>query len=101
MIDGEATLDGVRLAPGALHYLGTRREGLELEGKGAARAILIGGEPFGESVIIWWNFVARTAEEIRHARDDCQARRHFGEVKSYSGARLAAPPSDVDPVASR
>jgi redox-sensitive bicupin YhaK (pirin superfamily) len=101
MIDGEATLDGVRLAPGALHYLGTRREGLALEGKGTARAILIGGEPFGESVIIWWNFVARTAEEIRQARDDWQAHRHFGEVKAYSGARLEAPPFDVHPVASR
>lgn len=101
MIDGEATLEGVRLAPGALHYLGTRREGLELASRDAARAILIGGEPFGESVIIWWNFVARTAEEIRQARDDWQARRHFGEVKAYSGERLAAPPFGVRPVASR
>jgi redox-sensitive bicupin YhaK (pirin superfamily) len=101
MIDGAAMLDGVRLSPGALHYLGTRREGMELAAKDAARAILIGGEPFGESIIMWWNFVARTEEEIRQARDEWQTRRHFGEVRAYSGVRLAAPPFNVHPIASR
>lgn len=29
-----------------------------------ARAILLGGEPFPEPIIMWWNFVARTRDEI-------------------------------------
>lgn len=91
VIEGEFRLDGVRLAPGALHYLGTRRDGVELESHTPARAVLIGGAPFGEGIIIWWNFVARSADEIRQARDDWQARRRFGEVKAYRGERLAAP----------
>ena len=101
IIEGELQLDGTRLAPGALHYLGTHRNGLELTSKTAAHAVLIGGAPFGDAVIIWWNFVARTAEEIRAARDDWEGRRQFGEVKAYRGERLKAPPFAVRPIASQ
>jgi redox-sensitive bicupin YhaK (pirin superfamily) len=101
MIEGETRLDGVSLAPGALHYLGTHRSGLELESREAARAILVGGTPFGESIVIWWNFVARTAEEVRQARDDWQAGRRFGEVAAYRGKRLEAPELVGRPRASR
>lgn len=101
IIEGELDLEGTRLTPGALHYLGTHRSGLELTSKAPAHAVLIGGAPFGEAVIIWWNFVARTAEEIGAARDDWEARRHFNEVKAYKGARLNAPSFNVRPIASR
>lgn len=100
VIEGEIDLEGTQLAPGALHYLGTRRSGLELSSKASAHAVLIGGAPFGEAVIIWWNFVARTADEIRQAREAWEARRHFGEVKAYQGERLNAPPFTVRPIAS-
>ncbi|HZR53700.1 MAG TPA: pirin-like C-terminal cupin domain-containing protein [Streptosporangiaceae bacterium] len=33
-----------------------------------ARFFVLGGEPFGERLLMWWNFVARTAEEIVAAR---------------------------------
>ncbi|MBS0380902.1 MAG: pirin family protein [Proteobacteria bacterium] len=101
VIEGEVGLDDQRLAPAQLHYLGTRRDGLELIAHQPARAILIGGAPFDEAIIIWWNFVARTADEIRAARDDWQAGRRFGEVKAYKGERLPAPPFQVRPIASR
>ncbi|MGW5781961.1 hypothetical protein [Streptomyces sp. NPDC003863] len=39
----------------------------------------------------WWNFVGRTDEETRKARDGCIASDRFGEVKGYDGARLDAP----------
>ena len=101
IIEGALELDGKFLTPGALHYLGTHRSGLELVSKAPARAVLIGGAPFGEAVIIWWNFVARTAEEIRKAREDWEARRHFGEVKAYHGERLKAPSLIARPIASQ
>jgi hypothetical protein len=101
IIEGEVELEGTRLAPGALHYLGTHRSGLELASKARAHAVLIGGAPFGESVIIWWNFVARTTDEIRAAREDWEHHRHFGDVAAYRGERLAAPPFIGRPVASR
>ncbi|CAM5671236.1 pirin family protein [Streptomyces tanashiensis] len=40
---------------------------------------------------LWWNFVGRTDEEIRQAREDWMTSDRFGEVKGYDGARLDAP----------
>lgn len=101
IIEGEVSLEGMRLAPQALHYLGTRRSGLELASQAAAHAVLIGGAPFGESIVMWWNFVARSAEEIQSAREDWEQHRRFGEVKAYQGRRLSAPPLIGRPVVRR
>jgi hypothetical protein len=40
---------------------------------------------------MWWNFVARTPEEIRDAREDWERSRRFGNVTAYKGERLQAP----------
>jgi quercetin 2,3-dioxygenase len=101
VIEGELILEGQPLSPGALHYLGAQRSGMQLSTKHAARAVLIGGAPFGESIIIWWNFVARTAEEIQLAREDWERHRRFGEVHAYKGARLRAPAFNTRPIASQ
>ena len=101
IIDGAVELEGKRLAPGALHYLGTHRSGLELASQAPAQAVLIGGAPFGESIIIWWNFVARAADEIREAREAWEQHRHFGDVRAYQGERLKAPSFTVRPLASQ
>ena len=61
--------------------------------------LLLGGAPFGETILMWWNFVGRTTEEIVAAREDWQAGRRFGEVRAYAGARLDAPPFIARPVA--
>jgi redox-sensitive bicupin YhaK (pirin superfamily) len=89
------------LEPATLVYLGTGRSELKLRaGAGEPlRLLLLGGDPFGETVLMWWNFVARTAGEIQEAREDWQAGRRFGEVAAYSGARLEAPPLVVPPAA--
>ena len=65
---------------------------------GPLRLLLIGGAPFGEAVLMWWNFVARTSAEIEEAREDWAAGRRFGEVTGYPGARLDAPPFVARPV---
>lgn len=101
VIDGDVALDGAQLATNALHYLGTHRAGLELVSKHSAHAVLIGGAPFGESIVMWWNFVARTADEISAVREDWEQHRRFGDVKAYQGPRLSAPPLLGRPVASR
>ncbi|HEX7381037.1 MAG TPA: pirin family protein [Nevskiaceae bacterium] len=101
VIGGEVALDGARLVPGSLYYLGTCRSGLELAATRPAHVVLVGGAPFGESIVMWWNFVARTADEIRAAREDWQQHRRFGEVAAYRGARLDAPPLEGRPTASR
>ena len=44
-----------------------RRDEIRLSARDGARAMLIGGVPFDEQVFMWWNFVARTKEEIADA----------------------------------
>lgn len=92
VVEGGCRLDGVPLEPGRLYYLGPGRDRLRLENTAPARLGLFGGTPFGESLILWWNFVARTPAEIQTARADWQARAaRFGEVRGYDGPRLEAP----------
>ncbi len=53
--------------------------------------MLIGGEPFRERILMWWNFVARTPDEIAEARRDWEeAHARFGAVSAYAGNRLPA-----------
>ena len=35
-----------------------------------ARVLLLGGPPFGESIVMWWNFVGRTHDEIVRFREE-------------------------------
>jgi len=61
---------------------------------------VIGGVPFGEPLLMWWNFVARNGEEITRAREDWVAGR-FPQVHGYPGSPLAAPPLSGVPLKPR
>lgn len=91
LLGGDVRLEGQPLDAGILYYLGTRRAELTVTSEHGARMLLVGGRPFGETILTWWNFVARTPEEIREARDDWEAHRRFGDVPAYGGARIPAP----------
>ncbi|RJO76492.1 pirin family protein [Nocardia panacis] len=95
VIDGQLTADGHELAPGPLLYLGTDREDLVLSSTVGAHFALIGGEPFAEELVMWWNFVGRTHEEIATARADWE--RHdttrFADIAGHPPTqRIPAPP---------
>jgi hypothetical protein len=47
---------------------------------------------------MWWNFVARSVDELAAARADWQAGRRFGSVAGYVGPPLTAPPFVARPV---
>ncbi len=99
LLDGACRLDGQPLSIDTLYYLGCGRPELVLScDRDPARALLLGGAPFGETILMWWNFVARTTEEIVAAREDWEAGRRFGVVRAYKGRRLHAPPFVDRPV---
>jgi quercetin 2,3-dioxygenase len=83
VMDGAVGLDGRPLSPGKLGYLGRGRGELRLDVGEPTRAVLLGGEPFDEPIVMWWNFVARNRAEIDSAyaswadQDD-----RFGRVRS-------------------
>ena len=100
---GAVVVDGEVLRPGRLLYLGTGRDALDIgapEGAAGARCLLLGGEPFEEEILMWWNFVARTHEEIVAAREEWTAELaaafagdglRFGAVEGFDGPALPAP----------
>ncbi|MFH0340665.1 MAG: pirin family protein [Chromatiales bacterium] len=90
-LSGEVEVAGERLTPGTLLYLGCSRERIPLRCDAPARLMLIGGEPFKEEILLWWNFVARTEEEMAKATEDWNAGRYFREVKGSPSPRLVAP----------
>jgi redox-sensitive bicupin YhaK (pirin superfamily) len=92
-VDGPAVVAGALIAPGLLAHLPAGRPEIGLSpasGRRAARFFVIGGVPFGEPLLMWWNFVARDGGEIARAREDWVAGR-FGQVQGYPGAPLTAP----------
>jgi len=88
---GAARLDGQLIAPGTLHYAAPGREWFDLACDAATQLLLIGGAPFDEALLIWWNFVARTQQEIELAAADWNAGHRFGEVPGTRLPRVPAP----------
>ena len=82
-LSGRLDIEGTNVSPGALAYLGRGRSSIQLAADGATRALLLGGAPFEGEVAMWWNFVARTDDEIDRARSDwAAASARFGSVRS-------------------
>lgn len=91
VLSGDCSLSNQPLLERQLHYLGTRRSSIAISSRDGGRLLLIGGPPFPETILMWWNFVARTPEEIAQASADWEENRRFGEVRAYRGPRLSAP----------
>src|SRR6478609_4853633 len=113
--DGAVRLEHEEVPVASLGYVAPGRSTLTVEAgpDGPARAVLVGGEPFAEDVVMWWNFVGRSHEDVARAREAWQAQLvvtggdgpnhggtryadgardgRFGEVVGYDGGPLPAP----------
>lgn len=97
---GAVTVAGVDVPVNHLAYLCPGRSSVELTvGDTDARLILLGGEPLGEQIVMWWNFIGRSHDDIVQYRAQWQAdviagddpAGRFGEVTGYDGSPLPAP----------
>ncbi|MYW62917.1 pirin family protein [Streptomyces sp. SID8379] len=90
---GTVRLNETPLAQAELGYAapGSATLALGNETDAAARVVLLGGPPFGEEIVMWWNFIGRSHEDIAQARSDWMAGTRFGEVLGYDGDPLPAP----------
>ncbi|MFD5778926.1 pirin family protein [Streptomyces sp. NPDC126933] len=100
-MSGEAEVDGVPVLPGSMLYLGCGRTELPLRADSDAGLMLLGGEPFEEEIVMWWNFIGRSNEDIKQARSDWMSGTRFGAVTGYDGAPLPAPELPPVPLKSR
>ncbi len=93
VLEGNAQVNGHELHKQNMLVLPPGLEEIELELNKDARLLLIGGAPFETPIVLWWNLVARTSEEIRQAREQWEKHDHrFGNVEGHAGPRLEAPP---------
>jgi redox-sensitive bicupin YhaK (pirin superfamily) len=92
VMSGSVTIDDDDLSVGSMLYLGTGRSLLEFSSTRGAVFMLLGGTPFEEQIVMWWNFVARSSDEIAVAREAWAEGTAFGDVAGYHGYRLPAPP---------
>jgi redox-sensitive bicupin YhaK (pirin superfamily) len=83
VVEGAVGIDAKLLPPGKLGYLGRGRDELHLDVREPTRAVLLGGEPFEEPIVMWWNFVGRNRSEIDDAYASWAAQDdRFGHVNS-------------------
>jgi redox-sensitive bicupin YhaK (pirin superfamily) len=94
---GTVRVDGTALTIADLAYRSPGPAQLQMynAGEAPARVLLLGGPPFTEELVMWWNFVGRSHQDIAEYRrlwEDADDR--FGAVRGYRGnvARLPAPP---------
>ncbi|WP_299090170.1 pirin family protein [uncultured Microbacterium sp.] len=96
-VSGNPDVPGVAQVPDqSLLYLGTGRDAIDVDaGERDVTLFLLGGEPFESDIVMWWNFVGRTHEEIVAAREDWEgeaAAERFGHVVGHGDERIPAPP---------
>ena len=73
-------------------YLGHGLESVNLELQASSRILLLGGKPFKQPILMWWNFVGFSKEEIAKAQAEWETgAARFGRVNGDEGRRLAAP----------
>ncbi|MEB3020108.1 pirin family protein [[Mycobacterium] crassicus] len=94
---GAVALDGIELGIGEVGYQGPNRPVLTLRNTSdsPARVLLLGGVPFDGELVMWWNFIGRSHEEVAEFRQLWQdGDDRFGAVSGYQGRldRLPAPP---------
>ena len=83
VLEGAVAIGDQVLHPGQFGYLGRDRDEIAVSAMEPTRALLIGGAPFTEPILMWWNFVARTREEVEVAYDQWEGHdAWFGRVDS-------------------
>jgi hypothetical protein len=83
VLEGSVRVGDRVVEPGVLAYLGDARDECRVELREPARVLLLGGVPFPDKLLMWWNFVARTTEEASEARRQwTEQDERFGTVRS-------------------
>jgi redox-sensitive bicupin YhaK (pirin superfamily) len=70
---GVVSIGAVEVKQHELAYLPPGSQRLSLDSRDDTRLLLLGGPPFGEAIVMWWNFVGRSHEEVVTFRDAWQA----------------------------
>ena len=100
---GPLQVNGADVGHRALAYIPPGSDSLVLAaGDDAVRVILLGGVPLGEQIVMWWNFVGRSHDEILEFRRRYQAELGFEPADPRDIGRPALfgefPPGQPEPL---
>ncbi|GAA2352766.1 pirin family protein [Saccharopolyspora halophila] len=94
----DVAVNGRPVATGEMLYVGQGPDEVTISSEGPGRAMLLGGVPFDERIVMWWNFVGRSHDEVAEARAEWERDRtnpheesRFGVVRGYADPALRAP----------
>jgi hypothetical protein len=94
VLEGSFSVGERAVTPGHLAYLGDGRDEIDLVAAGRTRGLLLGGIPFDEPILMWWNFVGRNREEFEIAYQAwADHGDRFGDVRSALPRVTGSPPS--------
>jgi quercetin 2,3-dioxygenase len=92
LVAGNAEIEGQEIEVSSLFYSQSGQGSIEVTTKTGATLLLIGGEPFAEKIVMWWNFIGRTHQDIAFAREQWNQRdARFGEFEDRIGGWIPAP----------
>jgi len=77
---GECAIENHPMRQGEMVFLGSGRGEVEIESELGTRLLLLGGAPFAEEIVMWWNFVGRNHDDIERARTEWMRGDRFGTV---------------------
>ncbi len=101
LLAGDIAVNDVPIERSALRYLPWGSSSLQVASAQGATALLLGGEPFDEELLMWWNFVGRTHEEIEQARQDWTSQTRFRPVVDDTNEPIPAPEMPTTRLRSR
>ncbi|MDR9363107.1 MAG: pirin family protein [Microbacteriaceae bacterium] len=98
LVEGDYESEGEKVQEAELVYFETGQSKIKISVKTKTKLVLIGGEPFKERLVMWWNFIARSHAEIEEMRvmwNDQENREkgqdNFGVFEDEVGGWIPAP----------
>lgn len=91
---GEISLNNTDIPVSGLEYLAPGPDSVILTaGSKDSIVLLLGGQPFGEKIVMWWNFIGRSQADITQAREEWNAQtgNRFGKFQDSIGGYIPAP----------
>lgn len=88
---GAVTVEGLELGLHSLAHLPPGSTTIQISARADSRVLLLGGEPLGEPIVMWWNFIGRTHEEIVKFHEQWNAENHAHSLDPRDHPRFGWP----------
>ena len=74
---GSLAVGGAVAQPGEIVFQPAGASAITLKASPSepTRVLVLGGKPFGEQIVMWWNFIGRSHEEVAAFREEWQRQR--------------------------